>query len=192
MTDSETQPSLITLLVDQHRQVDECFTRLEYLARTGAETSDEARLLTERVIKDLVRHAVSEEVHLYPTVLQQLDGGHELADREVAEHKRAEQTMQRLEGLSVSDGEFRPALHELISRIRQHVHEEEAILFPRLQATCTEPELRELGRKCAGLQRMAPTRPHPSAPSEGGLLAGLAPGVGLVDRVRDALGDRPD
>lgn len=190
MTAPNPQPSLLTLLIGQHRAVDLTFVRLDRLARSGNETSDEVGQLVDQAIKDLVRHSVSEEVHLYPTVRQQLDGGHELADREVAEHKEAEQTMQRLEKLQPSDGDFWPALHQLMTEVRQHVHEEEMTLLPRLQVACTDDELLELGRKLAQMQRQAPTRPHPAAPSEGGLLAGLAPGAGLADRVRDALSGR--
>ncbi|GEL19023.1 hypothetical protein [Pseudonocardia asaccharolytica] len=50
-----------------------------------------------------------------------------------------------------------------------------------------EQTLQELGRRVEQTEDIAPTRPHPSAPSEGGALAALAPGAGMVDRIRDAL-----
>ena len=50
--------------------------------------------------------------------------------------------------------------------------------------------MQELGHKVEQAERVAPTRPHPSSPSEGAPLAALAPGVGLVDRLRDALSGR--
>jgi hypothetical protein len=63
-------------------------------------------------------------------------------------------------------------------------------LFPKLRQACSQQELMELGKKVQQTEKMAPTRPHPSSPSEGAALAALAPGVGLIDRVRDALSGR--
>jgi hypothetical protein len=81
-------------------------------------------------------------------------------------------------------------MHELIGEIRHHVADEENDLFPKLRAACSEEQLQELGRKVEQVQKVAPTRPHPASPSEGTALAALAPGAGLVDRVRDALSGR--
>jgi len=39
-------------------------------------------------------------------------------------------------------------------------------------------------------KKLAPTRPHPSAPDKPPLNKVLGPPVGLVDRVRDALSGR--
>lgn len=163
------------------------FHRLEGLAE-GA--SEEAETLARQVVISLVQHSVAEEIYLYPTVRKQLSDGDQLADREVAEHDQAEQTMKRLESLTPSDAGFWPAVHELIREVRQHVREEETELFPQLRAACPDSELRELGTKVEQAEKVAPTRPHPGAPSEGGLLAALAPGTGMVDRIRDALSGR--
>lgn len=190
MATANPQPDLIRLLIDQHRAVEKTFARLDELADTGGSTSDEIGTLVTRAIKDLVAHSVAEEVHLYPTVREQLAGGHDLADQEVAEHQAAEQTMQQLEELAPTDDGFWATLARLMAEIRQHVHEEETVLLPRLGATCTDEELVALGNRLASTEKTAPTRPHPSVPPESGLLAGLAPGAGLVDRVRDALAGR--
>lgn len=106
------------------------------------------------------------------------------------EHDEAERTMKRLETLSPTDAQFWPTMHELINQVRHHVQEEENGLFPQLRAACSPQQLQELGRKMERVQQVAPTRPHPSAPSEGAALAAVAPGAGLVDRLRDALSGR--
>jgi hemerythrin superfamily protein len=163
------------------------FTRLETMDGT---TGEEVQRLAEQVVMSLVQHSVSEEIYLYPTVRKVLPGGDDIANHELSEHDEAEQTMKRLEALTPDEPAFWPTVHQLISEIRHHVGEEENNLFPKLRAACPEEQLQELGRKVERVQKVAPTRPHPSSPSEGVALAVLAPGAGLVDRVRDALSGR--
>ena len=74
-----------------------------------------------------------------------------------------------------------------MAEIRQHVTEEEADLFPRLREAVPASVLAELGGKARTAKKMAPTRPHPSAPDTPPMNKVLAPGAGLVDRLRDAL-----
>ncbi len=187
MATSTTQTDVITFLTGQHREVDEMFSRLE---RMDGSTGDDVQQLADEVVISLVKHSVAEEIHLYPATREHVPGGDEIADHEVEEHDEAEQTLKKLESLQPSDAAFWPTMHELMEEIRHHVEEEESGLFPKLRAACSEEQLRELGKKVEQAEKSAPTRPHPSSPSEGGTLAALAPGAGLVDRVRDALSGR--
>ncbi|MGH3792689.1 MAG: hemerythrin domain-containing protein, partial [Pseudonocardiaceae bacterium] len=121
---------------------------------------------------------------------EHLLNGDKIADHEVQEHDEAEQTMKRLESLKPTDSEFWPTLLGLMAEIRHHVEEEEGDLFPQLRLACSPQQLQELGKKVQQAEKIAPTRPHPSLPSEGAPLGAMAPGVGLVDRLRDALSGR--
>jgi hypothetical protein len=78
----------------------------------------------------------------------------------------------------------------LIKDIRHHLEEEEGDLLPKLREACDEDELRALGEKFERSKRMAPTRPHPSAPDKPPANKILGPGTGLIDRMRDALTNR--
>jgi hemerythrin superfamily protein len=178
---------MITYLIDQHNEVDDIFTRLEQMDWA---TDDKVQRLAEQVVTSLVKHSVAEEIYLYPTVRKVVAGGDDIADHEISEHDEAEQTMKRLEALTPGEVEFWPTLHELIGEIRHHVQDEENDLFPKLRAACSREQLQELGRRVEQVEAVAPTRPHPASPSEGAALAALAPGAGLVDRVRDALAGR--
>lgn len=185
-----TQADMITVLTAQHSAVDRVFARMEALVDGADGDSDELEKLARQVVISLIQHSVAEEMYLYPTVRKRLTGGDELADREVAEHDEAERTMKQLESLGPSDLEFWPTTTRLICDVRQHVREEEFELFPRLQEALSADELRDLGRKMENAELVAPTRPHPAAPSEGIALAALAPGASLVDRIRDVLSGR--
>jgi hypothetical protein len=50
--------------------------------------------------------------------------------------------------------------------------------------------LNDLGDKVRRANQMAPTRPHPAAPDKPPADKLLAPGAGLVDRMRDMISGR--
>jgi hemerythrin superfamily protein len=177
---------MIDVLTEDHREVEEIFTQLESLP-FGQE---ERRTLVDQMTMELVRHAVAEEQYLYPSARKMLPDGDEVADRELSEHAEVEKLLKELERLDVSDADFDKRLGELMTAVRQHVQEEEGMLFPRLVVAASRDELLDLGDKITRAKRIAPTRAHPSAPDRPPLNKLLAPGAGLVDRVRDALSGR--
>jgi len=181
------QTDVTTFLTHQHREVETLFVHLKTMEGS---TSDEVQRLAEQVVISLVKHSVAEEIHLYPAVREHVPNGDQIADHELHEHDEAEQTMKRLESLKPTDPEFWPTMLELMAEIRHHVEEEEGDLFPKLRLACSPQQLQELGKKVQQAEKLAPTRPHPSAPSEGAALGAMALGVGLVDRLRDALSGR--
>jgi hemerythrin superfamily protein len=177
---------MIDVLIHDHHEVEDMFTALE----TGATAPQQRRELTDKVIIELVRHSVAEEMYLYPTTREVLPGGDALADRELQEHAAAEQVMKELDGMDPADPAFEGLLAQLITDIRGHVAEEESDLFPRLRTACREEDLVELGEKIDRVKKVAPTRPHPDAPDTPPANKLGAPVLGLVDRVRDALSGR--
>ncbi|KAB8196747.1 hemerythrin domain-containing protein [Nonomuraea phyllanthi] len=183
----DTQQDVIAVLVTDHREVEQMFSELEHM-KGGI--SDQAKTLAEKVVIELVRHSIAEEEHLYPAVRQHVPGGGKLADQEIAEHADAEETMKRLEGLEPGDNDFWPTMGLLMSQIRDHIREEENDLFPRLRESCPPEQLVDLGGKVERAKKTAPTRPHPSAPDTPPGNKLLAPGAGLVDRIRDAITGR--
>jgi hemerythrin superfamily protein len=178
---------VIGVLTQDHREVEQMFAELEGL---GSGDTDRRRQLTEQVITELVRHSVAEEAYVYPAVRDLVPGGGALADRELSEHAEAEETMKELERTDVSEARHGVLLNRLMSEIRAHVQEEENMLFPKLRASADEDQLAELGRKVQAIKKIAPTRPHPSAPDTPPGNMAMGPLAGLVDRVRDAVTGR--
>jgi hemerythrin superfamily protein len=183
---AEHTPDLIDVIMSDHREVEKLFTELE--SRSGP--AERRRQLADHVIAELVRHSVAEEMHMYPAARKALPDGDQLADHEIQEHSEAEEVMKELEGMDATDPRFDELLGKLIADVRHHIEDEEGDLLPRLREACSAEELQELGMKVLRAKKTAPTRPHPSAPDTppGNLI--LGPGVGLIDRVRDALSGR--
>ncbi|MER6179657.1 hemerythrin domain-containing protein [Streptomyces sp. NPDC001652] len=143
-----------------------------------------------QVTMELVRHSVAEEAYLYPAVREHVPGGDALADQEIEDHARAEQLMKDLEGCEAGDPEFDRLMTALMTEIRSHVADEEQNLFPKLHASCPPDALDALGDRVRQAKKVAPTRPHPSTPSTPPANKLLAPGIGMVDRLRDTLTGR--
>ncbi|MDT9682690.1 hemerythrin domain-containing protein [Streptomyces sp. TRM76323] len=177
---------VITELTTDHREVEELFARIEGLAPGDPER----KRLADQVTMELVRHSVAEEEYLYPAVREHLSGGDALADKELEDHASAERTMKELEGCEADDTRFDVLVAQLMAEIREHVADEEANLLPRLREACSQEELDELGDKVRRAKKTAPTRPHPAAPDKPPANKLLAPGTGMVDRLRDALTGR--
>ncbi|MEW2625859.1 hemerythrin domain-containing protein [Streptomyces sp. NPDC048106] len=178
--------NVVQELTTDHREVEQLFGRIEALPPG----SPERRELADEVTIELVRHSVAEEAYLYPAVRKHVDGGEALADKELEDHAQAEQIMKDLEGLPADDPRFDTLMARLVSEIRSHLTDEEGNLFPKLEAACSAEALMDLGDKVRRAKKTAPTRPHPSAPDTPPANKLLAPGAGLVDRLRDALSGR--
>lgn len=187
MTDVQTERDVVDVLMTDHREVEAIFVELE--SRQG--TLEHRRRLADVVIAELVRHSVAEEAYVYPAARKALPDGDQLAEHEISEHADAERTMKELESLDPSEPRFDELLTKLTATIRHHVQDEENDLFPRLRAACAREELVELAGKVEAAKKSAPTRPHPAAPDHPPANKLLAPGTGLVDRMRDALSGRP-
>ncbi|MFD7631124.1 hemerythrin domain-containing protein, partial [Streptomyces sp. NPDC059851] len=173
--------NVIDELMADHREVEEMFSRIQAMSGTGQELRD----LVDEVTIELVRHSVAEEQYLYPAVREHVEGGGRMADKEIEDHGRVEKILKQLEKMSTEDAQMSPLLQQLMEEVADHVQDEESNLFPMLRRACTAEQLDDLGDKIRRAKAMAPTRPHPAAPSTPMASKLLAPGAGLVDRARD-------
>ncbi|MFJ8111247.1 hemerythrin domain-containing protein [Streptomyces sp. NPDC096132] len=178
--------NVIDELVTDHREVEEFFGKIERLPSGHKDR----KLYADQATMELVRHSVAEEAYLYPAVREHVTGGDALADKELKDHAEAERIMKVLEGRAADDEDFDRLVEMLMREIREHVADEEQNLFPRLRASCPAEALDSLGDKVRMAKKTAPTRPHPAAPDKPPANKMLSPGVGMVDRLRDALSGR--
>ncbi|HEX8631699.1 MAG TPA: hemerythrin domain-containing protein [Catenuloplanes sp.] len=185
MTSSQTNGDVIDILISDHRDV----TILIGEIRTITDPMIR-RDLTDTAISELVRHAVAEEMYVYPVMRKYLADGEKAVEHDIEEHKELERTMKQLEAADVSGAEFEMALTKLEALLADHVQDEETDQFPELRRQVPQEELTELAGKVQTAKKLAPTRPHPAAPNSELFHKLVGPGVGLVDRLRDKLTGR--
>ncbi|MEV4196159.1 hemerythrin domain-containing protein [Streptomyces toxytricini] len=167
-------------LTADHDEVKEFFGRLETATDGG-----ERRRIADQLTIELVRHSVAEEQYLYPAVREHLDGGDLIADKEIADHTRVEEMLKELESMDPDEARFTSCVAALRTEVLAHIRDEEENLFPTLRHNCSQEALDELGDRIRRAKKTAPTRPHPGSPSTPPANKLLAPGMGMVDRVRD-------
>ncbi|MFH8694540.1 hemerythrin domain-containing protein [Streptomyces chartreusis] len=178
--------NVIQELSTDHREVEELFQQIEN--ETANATT--RRKLADQLTMELVRHSVAEEQHLYPAVRRWVDGGDDIADKDIADHSEVERLLKELEGCQPDEAQFDTLIAQLKSSVTAHVRDEEDRLFRLLADSCPAETLDELGGKVRLAKESAPTRPHLAAPDTPPLNKILAPGMGMVDRVRDKLTGR--
>jgi len=176
---------VVDILTTDHREVTDLLLQI----RTATDSATR-RDLADTMISELVRHAVAEEMYVYPAMKQHLPDGEAAVEHDVEEHKELERTMKELEAVEPSDPRFDSLLGELETTLADHVADEESDQFPKLRASIPREELVQLGEKVQAAKKLAPTRPHPAAPNAELFHKVVGPGVGLVDRLRDQLTGR--
>ncbi|MGY1650967.1 hemerythrin domain-containing protein [Geodermatophilus sp. SYSU D01119] len=186
---TETQRDVVELLSADHREFDRIFRELEQLmGSTDPGDLERKRALVDEVSIGLVKHSVAEETQVYPRVQAEVDA--EEAERSKHEHAEAEEAMKRLERLDPADAEYDAGIRSLITEIREHVEHEEGRMFVELKARFDHAELVRMAEQVERIKAIAPTRPHPLVPNEGGIRTALGPVAALVDHLRDAVSGR--
>jgi hemerythrin superfamily protein len=182
MNDSQNTGDVIDVLINDHRDVTALIGEIWSVADPMIR-----RDLTDTAISELVRHAVAEEMYVYPAMRKYLADGEKAVEHDVEEHKELERAMKQLEAVDVSSAEFDTALRRLEELLADHVRDEESEQFPELRRSVSQEELKELAGKVETAKKLAPTRPHPGAPNSELFHKLVGPGVGLVGRLRDKL-----
>jgi len=185
MTDTPVGQDVVDLLTTDHHEVLDLLQQIKITTDT-----EERRDLTDSVISEIVRHAVAEEMYVYPAMKKYLPDGEGAVDHDIEEHKELERTMKQLESADAQTAEFDQLLAQLENLLRDHASDEESEQFPKLRAQVPREELIEMGQKVETAKELAPTRPHPLAPNDQLFHKLVGPGVGLVDRLRDKLTGR--
>jgi hemerythrin superfamily protein len=176
---------VVDILSSDHRE----FQALIQEIRTAPDAATRSDL-RDALVSGLVRHAVGEEMYVYPAIKQYVPDGEAAVEHDTAEHKELERTMKELEAVEPTDPQFDTLLGRLESILLDHVQDEESDQFPKLRVAIPREQLVEIGSKVQTAKKLAPTRPHPAAPNAELFHKLVGPGVGLVDRARDRLTGR--
>lgn len=185
MAPSDTTFDVVDELTNDHREMTELLDSIP--TTTDPELK---RDIADTAITEIVRHAVAEEMYVYPAMRAHLPNGEEVVQHDIQEHKELDQTMKELEDVEATDPRFAQLVSKLRDRLHHHALDEEREQFPQMRERIPREELVEMREKVERAKKIAPTRPHPNAPRNELFHKIVGPGVGLVDRVRDKLTGR--
>ena len=184
-TDHSTDHDVIDTLTTDHREAGELFDQI-----TATTDPVRRRDLADSLVAELVRHAVAEEMHVYPAIRDHVPNGDAEVEDDTKEHEELEVHMKELEKADESSPDFLEALARMRRVFEHHIADEEGTQFPQLRTHIPAERLVELKGKVETAKKLAPTRPHPAAPNAELFHKTVGPGAGLVDRLRDKLTGR--
>lgn len=176
---------VVDILTTDHQEMLELLGRIEHTA-----DGDQRRDLADTVTAEVMRHAVAEEMYVYPVLEHRVPEGAAEVERDKAEHEEIVEVMKEMEGIAASEPTFMELVRRLDTLLRRHAGSEELEQFPSLRSHLPPSELVEIGRKVETAKKIAPTRPHPSAPHSELFHKSIGAGIGMVDRLRDKLTGR--
>lgn len=176
----------LEMLNNDHRMVEQLFRDYK-----SAASDDQRRGVVEIAIRELSKHAALEELMVYPLAKQAIPDGEQEIDHHLDEHMAVKKTLVALDEAGDNRQETEKLMSTLQQEIDEHVQDEEGRLWPKLRQAVDQEALDDLGQVLDEAKKIAPTRPHPKAPTEPPKLALAAPVAALYDRVRDRFQKRP-
>jgi hemerythrin superfamily protein len=180
-----TNVDVVDILTSDHRDMIALIAQIKSSPDGG-----ERRDLADTLIAEIMRHAVAEEMYVYPAIKDHVPNGPEEVEHDKKEHDEIVKLMKKLEKAESSDQEFTDLIRELEEQLTHHAGDEETEQFPKLRAHIPREKLVDIGEKVEKAKKLAPTRPHPSAPHSELFHKTVGPGVGMVDRLLDKLTGR--
>ena len=133
MTDRNDEPpypiDAISLLKTDHRKVKNLFARYE-----SAGDFSTQHLIAKQVLTELTLHAHLEE-HLFYPAYEAMTGKHgtQLVADSRLEHEHVRELMIELQGIDRDEAAFEVKFHDLMGIVREHVAEEENVMFPEAE-----------------------------------------------------------
>jgi Hemerythrin HHE cation binding domain len=182
--DSPTGRNVVDVLAEEHRAIVKLCADL----LVEGVPEERRRRLAQVVVATVSRHLSAEEQYLYPAVRASVPTGDLLADRELAEDHAILVTLRELAGAGGAD--LDRAARTLATQLCRHAEAAGEDVLPLLLQLASTDELVRLGNRVETAEEAAPTRPHPATPSTPPWNKVVDPAVGVLDRVRDAVGRR--
>jgi len=132
----------IKLLMEQHREVEQLFAKLE-------QGEGDKQQLFDDLADALAVHTAIEEKLFYPATKNART--EDLLLEAVEEHLGAKRLLADMLDADVEDQAFDAKVKVLKEQVEHHVKEEEVELFPKVSELFSEPALEELGTRLAEL-----------------------------------------
>ncbi|KZS91408.1 hypothetical protein SISNIDRAFT_414128 [Sistotremastrum niveocremeum HHB9708] len=145
-----------------------------------------------QLIWEVARHAVGEEIVVYPLMEKYLGAkGKELADHDRKEHQDVKQYLSDLESLTPGSSDYDALLEKTMKHLKPHNDDEENTDLPLLEEKLSAEESQEAADSFKRTKKFVPTRAHPSAPNQPPLETIVGFLTAPLDKLKDAFSKFP-
>jgi hemerythrin superfamily protein len=170
---------VIRFLLNQHAQIRDLFDEVE------SSTGDQRHDAFEELRALLAMHETAEEMVLRPITENIAPEG--VAAARNAEEQEANEVLKQLESVDIDSADFQRQFAELKKSVDEHAESEEHEEFPAVLEHCDLDQRQRMGRRMEAVERVAPTRPHPSTAGSPAKQWTVGPFAALIDKARDAV-----
>lgn len=127
---------------------------------------DEQNRYQNQFTWELARHAIGEELVVYPAIAKHVNDGQRIADKDRAEHQSIKEQLKAFQGLKPGDPAFLPTLRGMLDDLEHHFRQEEREELVWLEEALSQAESEALARSFERTKLFVPSRSHPMAPSK--------------------------
>ncbi|KAL8708417.1 MAG: hypothetical protein Q9220_006707 [cf. Caloplaca sp. 1 TL-2023] len=186
---ASTQPQTISEAISEdHKALDLYADKIR-----SSRTLDDKTKWRNQLTWALARHAISEELTMYPAMEKHLgEEGLQLTNTDREQHQAVKEDLYKLQSLSPSSDSFLPLLDRLMTDLHEHIKHESEEDMPRLEEKLSREESQALAQSFERTKIFTPTRSHPSAPNRPYFENFAAMLAAPIDRFKDLLSAWPD
>jgi len=187
-------PDVFHVLKKDHDEVKAMLAQLEAGPKASTGATPEQLMFRKQALDAVIieqsKHEAAEQQYFWPAVKQLGPDGVRVAEIGLEQEAEADKLLADLDKLNADDEGFEEQVIAFSADARAHIAYEEAHAWPLLKASVGEEEAQLLGSQITEAKKLAPTRPHPHIPPQGGPAKTAGPMAGLADRLRDSVTGR--
>jgi hemerythrin superfamily protein len=155
MLDKNSKPIEDVLIVD-HNEVKFLYDKYKICINT-----DDAKKYFNQIAWEVARHAVAEEIVLYPVIRERVLDGNVIVEDALNDDRLTKQLFLELESMDHKTFDFESKFKLLMVELLNHIEKEEKIMLPNLIKNVSLSERIDMAKKFENRKLIAPTRPHP-------------------------------
>ncbi|OQD72002.1 hypothetical protein PENPOL_c001G08751 [Penicillium polonicum] len=141
---------------DDHRRLESYYNII-----LNSEDKDELTQFQNQFVWELARHAVAEELVVFPALEKVRSDGKEKIDDDRREHSALKEMLYVFQDLNSTDPRFFPTITMLMEGLARHMQDEEANDLVILEETLTSDQSEALGESLSRTKMFVPSRAHP-------------------------------
>lgn len=142
--DGGQSSDVVDILTTDHAEMIDLLGQIE---RTS--DPEQRRDMADTVIAEVMRHAVAEEMFVYPVIEEHVPHGTREIEHDKQEHDEIVQVMKQIEDVDASDSSFIELVRQLEAQLRHHANEEGVQAVSAATGSHPRGEANRPGRKGA-------------------------------------------
>ncbi|KAL1742103.1 hypothetical protein HDZ31DRAFT_66282 [Schizophyllum fasciatum] len=145
-----------------------------------------------QLIWEIARHAVGEEIVVYPLMEQHMgEKGLKLADQDRADHQYVKEKLYQIESMKPGSEEYNTQLAAVMKHLHEHNDSEEQKDLPELEPHLGTDGSASAAQTFSRTKKFVPTRAHPSAPNKPPFETVVGLMTAPLDKIKDAFAKFP-